>query len=163
MVEQSYDPTLIHMTSMQLFQEFANEDDTSQLASVTMQIMQTIQTNLGGKSKQYKDPALIHLFLMNNIHYIVRSVWRYEAKDLLGDDWVQRHRRIVQQHTNQYKRNAWAKILQCLSIQGLTSSGGGSGTVSGDGGTSSGASRAIVKDRFKTFNIMFEELHQKQY
>jgi len=41
------------------------------------------------------------------------------------------------------------QILQCLSIQGLTSSGGGSGTAGGDGatGSSSGASRAIVKDR----------------
>lgn len=41
------------------------------------------------------------------------------------------------------------QILQCLSIQGLTSSGGGSGTAGGDGGTgsSSGASRALVKDR----------------
>ena len=103
--------------------------------------MQALQTNLDGKSKQYKDPALTHLFLMNNIHYMVRSVRRYvmyilsefffkswmifllvntgaslisvfrsEAKDLLGDDWVQRHRRIVQQHANQYKRNAWAKV-----------------------------------------------------
>lgn len=35
---------------------------------------------------------------------------RSEAKDLLGDDWVQRHRRIVQQHANQYKRVAWAKV-----------------------------------------------------
>ncbi|XP_027364263.1 exocyst complex component EXO70A1-like isoform X2 [Abrus precatorius] len=151
-------------TLKQLFQEFEG-DDSSQLASVTMRIMQALQTNLDGKSKQYKDLALTHLFLMNNIHYIVRSVRRSEAKDLLGDDWVQRHRRIVQQHANQYKRNAWAKILQCLSIQGLTSSGGGSGTAGGDGGgtgSSSGASRAIVKDRFKSFNVMFEELHQKQ-
>ncbi|KAH1036945.1 hypothetical protein AAZX31_20G181100 [Glycine max] len=151
-------------TLKQLFQEFEGGDDSSQLASVTVRIMQALQTNLDGKSKQYKDLALTHLFLMNNIHYIVRSVRRSEAKDLLGDDWVQRHRRIVQQHANQYKRNAWAKILQCLSIQGLTSSGGGSGTAGGDSGTgsSSGASRAIVKDRFKAFNIMFEELHQKQ-
>ncbi|KAL1294951.1 hypothetical protein HN51_055796 [Arachis hypogaea] len=151
-------------TLKQLFQEFEGGDDSSQLASVTMRIMQALQTNLDGKSKQYRDPALTHLFLMNNIHYIVRSVRRSEAKDLLGDDWVQRHRRIVQQHANQYKRNAWAKILQCLSIQGLTSSGGGSGTAGGDGaaGSSSGASRALVKDRFKTFNVMFEELHQKQ-
>ncbi|MED6135329.1 hypothetical protein PIB30_117718 [Stylosanthes scabra] len=151
-------------TLKQLFQEFEGGDDSSQLASVTMRIMQALQTNLDGKSKQYRDPALTHLFLMNNIHYIVRSVRRSEAKDLLGDDWVQRHRRIVQQHANQYKRNAWAKILQCLSIQGLTSSGGGSSTAGGDGaaGSSSGASRALVKDRFKTFNVMFEELHQKQ-
>ena len=64
-------------TLKQLFQEFENADGTnSQLASVTMRIMQAVQTNLDGKSKQYKDPALTHLFLMNNIHYMVRSVRR---------------------------------------------------------------------------------------
>ncbi|XP_022746854.1 exocyst complex component EXO70A1-like [Durio zibethinus] len=149
-------------TLTQLFQEFENADGTkSQLASVTMRIMQALQTNLDGKSKQYKDPALTHLFLMNNIHYMVRSVRRSEAKDLLGDDWVQRHRRVVQQHANQYKRNAWQKILQCLSIQVLSSSGGGS-ALGSDGGNSSGVSRALVKDRFKIFNMQFEELHQRQ-
>ncbi|KAI5648365.1 hypothetical protein M9H77_34370 [Catharanthus roseus] len=149
-------------TLKQLFREFESGDDSnSQLAAVTMRIMQALQTNLDGKSKQYKDPALSHLFLMNNIHYMVRSVRRSEAKDLLGDDWVQRHRRIVQQHANQYKRIAWAKILQCLSIQGLTSSGG-SGVGADGGPNSSGVSRAIVKDRLKTFNIQFEELHQRQ-
>ncbi|KAF5948100.1 hypothetical protein HYC85_014057 [Camellia sinensis] len=150
-------------TLKQLFQEFENGGETnSQLASVTMRIMQALQTNLDGKSKQYKDPALTNLFLMNNIHYMVRSVRRSEAKDLLGDDWVQRHRRIVQQHANQYKRIAWAKILQCLSVPGLNSSGGSGNSVGGDGGNSSGASRTIVKDRLKTFNIQFEELHQRQ-
>lgn len=39
--------------------------------------MQALQTNLDGKSKQYRDPALTHLFLMNNIHYMVRSVRRF--------------------------------------------------------------------------------------
>ncbi|WZZ92332.1 hypothetical protein YC2023_120911 [Brassica napus] len=72
--------------------------------------MQALQNNLEGKSKQYKDPALTHLFLMNNIHYMVRSVRRSEAKDLLGDDWVQRHRRVVEQHANLYKRTAWTKV-----------------------------------------------------
>ncbi|KAL6545472.1 hypothetical protein OROGR_009346 [Orobanche gracilis] len=149
-------------TLKQLFQEFETGDySTSQLAAVTMRIMQALQTNLDGKSKQYRDTSLTHLFLMNNIHYMVRSVRRSEAKDLLGDDWVQRHRRIVQQHANQYKRIAWAKILQCLSVQGLTSSGGGS-SMGADGGNSSGVSRAIIKDRLRTFNIQFEELHQKQ-
>ncbi|WMV53696.1 hypothetical protein MTR67_047081 [Solanum verrucosum] len=148
-------------TLKQLFQEFENGDSNSQLATVTMRIMQALQTNLDGKSKQYKDPSLTNLFLMNNIHYMVRSVRRSEAKDLLGDDWVQRHRRVVQQHANQYKRIAWAKILQCLSIQGLTSSGG-SNSMGVDGQNSSGVSRALVKERLKTFNIQFEDLHQRQ-
>ncbi|KAI4348891.1 hypothetical protein L6164_009557 [Bauhinia variegata] len=135
-----------------LFQEFDASDTDAQLAAVTTRIMQALQNNLDGKSKQYKDPALTQLFLMNNVHYIVRSVRRSEAKDLLGDDWVQIHRRIVQQHANQYKRISWAKILQCLTVQGANSSGG----------DSSGLSRAAIKDRYKTFNIQFEELHQRQ-
>ncbi|PSS04992.1 Exocyst complex component EXO70A1 like [Actinidia chinensis var. chinensis] len=150
-------------TLKQLFQEFeTGEESHAQLASVTRRIMQALQTNLDGKSKQYKDPALTNLFLMNNIHYMVRSVRRSEAKDLLGDDWIQRHRRIVEQHAKQYKRIAWAKILQCLSIQGSLSSIGGGSSIGVDGGNSSGVSRAIVKDRLKTFNIQFEELHQRQ-
>ncbi|KAF7811495.1 exocyst complex component EXO70A1-like [Senna tora] len=73
-------------TLKQLFQEFANGDDTSQLATVTMQIMQALQTNLDGKSKQYKDPALTHLFLMNNIHYIVRSVRRFKTFNIMFEE-----------------------------------------------------------------------------
>nr|CAJ86037.1 H0723C07.3 [Oryza sativa] len=147
-------------TLKQLFQEFKGEDGTgSELATVTMSIMQALQNNLDAKAKQYKDPALMHIFLMNNIHYIVKSVRRSEAKDLLGDDWIQRHRRIVQQNANHYRRIAWSKVLQCLSGQGLTSSGG-SGQVGSEGGNSSGASRAAVKER--SFNVLFEEIYQKQ-
>ncbi|KAG8370525.1 hypothetical protein BUALT_Bualt14G0125900 [Buddleja alternifolia] len=148
-----------HSTLLQLFKEFGNGDAEEQLASITTRIMQALQSNLDGKSKQYKDPALTQLFLMNNIHYIVRSVRRSEAKDLLGDDWVQIHRRVVQQHANQYKRIAWSKILQCLSVQGLQS--GGSGSF-GDNGSTAGVSRSNVKDRFKNFNFLFEEIHQRQ-
>ncbi|XP_022744484.1 exocyst complex component EXO70A1-like isoform X2 [Durio zibethinus] len=152
-------------TLKQLFQEFDDGDGEvdadAQLTNVTTRIMQALQTNLDGKSKQYKDPALTQLFLMNNIHYIVRSVRRSEAKDLLGDDWVQIHRRIVQQHANQYKRISWAKILQCLTIQGAAPPGGGGGGLLG-GDSGSGVSRAMVKDRFKTFNVQFEDLHLRQ-
>lgn len=69
---RSYQSTL-----KQLFQEFDDGDSESQLTAVTTRIMQALQNNLDGKSKQYKDPALTQLFLMNNIHYIVRSVRRF--------------------------------------------------------------------------------------
>ncbi|KAI9154557.1 hypothetical protein LWI28_028068 [Acer negundo] len=143
-------------TLKQLFQEFDDGDPDAQLATVTTRIMQALQNNLDGKSKQYKDPALTQLFLMNNIHYIVRSVRRSEAKDLLGDDWVQIHRRIVQQHANQYKRVSWAKILQCLTVPGAAP-GSGAGADA-----TSNVSRAAIKEKFKTFNSQFEELHQRQ-
>lgn len=52
------------------------------------------------------------------------------------------------------------QILQCLTIQGAATSGGGGSILGGD--TGSGVSRGMVKDRFKTFNVQFEELHIRQ-
>ncbi|KAM3199005.1 exocyst complex component EXO70A1 [Capsicum annuum] len=144
-------------TLKQLFGD-ADEGHKDQLGVITTRILQALQSNLDGKSKQYKDPALTQLFLMNNIHYIVRSVRRSEAKDVLGDDWVQIHRRVVQQHANQYKRISWSKILQTLSVQG----GSGNASFTGEVSSSASISRSGVKDRFKTFNMLFEEIHQRQ-
>ncbi|KAK6778780.1 hypothetical protein RDI58_025498 [Solanum bulbocastanum] len=148
-------------TLKQLFGDADDGNSKDQLGVITTRILQALQSNLDGKSKQYKDPALTQLFLMNNIHYIVRSVRRSEAKDVLGDDWVQIHRRVVQQHANQYKRISWSKILQTLSVQGA--SPGGNSSFTGEVVSSNtGISRSAVKDRFKTFNMLFEEIHQRQ-
>ena len=54
----------------------------------------------------------------------------------------------------------YLQILQCLTVQASNSSGGG-GPIGGDG-SGSQLSRAGVKDRFKTFNVQFEEIHQRQ-
>uniref|UniRef100_A0A8R7P8F0 Exocyst subunit Exo70 family protein n=1 Tax=Triticum urartu TaxID=4572 RepID=A0A8R7P8F0_TRIUA len=149
-------------TLKQLFQEFNREDGTgSELAYITMSIMEALQNNLDAKAKQYKDPALMHIFLMNNINYIVKYVGRSEAKNLLGDDWIQRNRGIVQRNTYQYRMVGWSKVLQCLSLESH------SGTVS----------RTVVKERFahmqnivlpydairfRSFNVLFGEIYEKQ-
>lgn len=52
------------------------------------------------------------------------------------------------------------QILQCLSVQGVQS--GGSGSYGDGGGSTTGISRQMVKDRFKNFNMLFEEIHQRQ-
>jgi len=35
---------------------------------------------------------------------------RSKAKFLLGDDWIQRQQKIVQQHTNIHQHVAWEKV-----------------------------------------------------
>ncbi|CAD6268348.1 unnamed protein product [Miscanthus lutarioriparius] len=142
-----------------LFQQPQSGSETeSQLAIITMMIMQAFQNNLNGKSKQYKDPGLSHIFLMNNLHYMVMFVRRSESNDILGGDWIQRHRKIVQQNANQYKRVAWAKIFQTLSVQ-VT---GGNSSSSPSDVSSTGVSRTMIKEQFKSFNMQFEDLHAKQ-
>jgi exocyst complex protein 7 len=49
-------------------------DGESLLAAAMMPIMPVLQTNLDGKSKLHKDPALTELFLMNDINYMVEYV-----------------------------------------------------------------------------------------
>ena len=53
------------------------EDETversdSQLAAMTVKTLSALQANLEGKSKLYRDPALSQIFLMNNIHCMVK-------------------------------------------------------------------------------------------
>ncbi|XP_048559974.1 exocyst complex component EXO70A1-like isoform X1 [Triticum urartu] len=158
-----------YLSSLKLiFQESSNGDGTkSGLVSEISGIIHAVETNLDVKAKQYKDHALGILFLMNNINYIVRSIRSSEAKDLVGDDWIQRRRRTVQQHATQYKRVAWGKVLDCLSAQGLTSSVGSAtegiaGSVGSIGSHSSTTSTSVIKARFKSFNKQFEEVCQTQ-
>uniref|UniRef100_A0A0A9GR41 Exocyst subunit Exo70 family protein n=1 Tax=Arundo donax TaxID=35708 RepID=A0A0A9GR41_ARUDO len=132
-----------------------------------MDVIHGLETNLDAKSKQYKDHCLAHLFLMNNIQYIVRSICRSELKDLFGDDWIQRRRRIVQQHATQYRRVSWGKALDFLSAQGLTSSLGSTrgSTQRGVriiGSYSCKTSKSVIKERFRSFNMQFEEVCQTQ-
>ncbi|MED6109750.1 hypothetical protein PIB30_036400 [Stylosanthes scabra] len=132
------------------FQEFEGGEYSSEIK----QIMQELQSKLDLKSEQYRDdPAFKHLFLMNNIYYIVKFVQSFEAKEILGNDWVRVHVGIVQYHAKQYIRNGWAESLRCISEEGI---------YRRVFGMSTGVSRAILKDRLRTFNDMFEKLHQKQ-
>ncbi|KAM0895604.1 hypothetical protein ACQ4PT_023735 [Festuca glaucescens] len=157
-----------HSSLKLIFQESSNGDGTnSGLVSEFTGVVHALETNLDVKAKKYKDLALGNLFLMNNISYIVRSICSSKVKDLFGDDWVQRRRRIVQQHATQYKRVAWAKVLECLSSQGLTSSVGSAvegtlGSIGSIGSYSGTTSTSVIKARFRSFNKQFEEVCQTQ-
>ncbi|KAJ0792635.1 putative exocyst complex component Exo70, cullin repeat-like-containing domain superfamily [Helianthus annuus] len=83
MVERKPGKYILNKNELKL-DSYCNYD--AQLAKITMWIMQALQNNLDGKAKNYKDQALTQLFMMNNNHYIVRSVRRSDAKDVLGDD-----------------------------------------------------------------------------
>eukprot|EP00270_Netrium_digitus_P005542 TRINITY_DN1738_c0_g1_i1.p1 TRINITY_DN1738_c0_g1~~TRINITY_DN1738_c0_g1_i1.p1 ORF type:complete len:439 (-),score=139.94 TRINITY_DN1738_c0_g1_i1:221-1495(-) len=137
-------------TLQELFGDEKMEGGKPKLTVITTRILAVLQTNLELKAKLYRDAALTQLFLMNNVHYMVRTIRKGDLKELLGDDWVQRHRRIVQQHATSYQRAAWNKVFTCLTAQGLIPPG--EQTVN----------RQLLKERFKNFNTAFEELHVRQ-
>lgn len=140
------------------FIEFAKEDrqgdhsNTTPLARRLLSITSLLESNLEGKSKLYKDIALSHLFMMNNIRYIVQKVKGSELRTLLGDDWIRRHSGQVRQYATNYQRSAWRKVLSCLRDEGIYIGGSSSSKVS----------KEALKDRFKSFNAVFEEVYRNQ-
>ncbi|KAF3336484.1 exocyst complex component EXO70A1-like protein [Carex littledalei] len=100
------------LTQILLEYKTGDQEEGLQFGPIILRILQALQSSVEAKSKHYKDQGQSHLFLVNNIHYMVTSVHKTEAaKELLGDDWTQRQRRVVQLNANQYRRLSWAKFL----------------------------------------------------
>lgn len=130
----------------------SDSDDQSVLSLHLVWTTLILQNNLEGKSKVYKDISLSHIFLMNNVHYIVQKVKGSDLRALIGDDWLRKHSGKVRQYATNYQRATWMKVLSCLRDEGLHVGGS----------FSSGVSKTALKERFKSFNAAFEEVHRSQ-
>ncbi|KAF7125001.1 hypothetical protein RHSIM_Rhsim12G0211400 [Rhododendron simsii] len=119
-------------------------------------IMTTLQSNLDGKSKHYKDPALGYLFMMNNVHYIVQKAKaESNLREMIGDGYLRKLSGKYRQLATSYQRSSWVKVMQCLRDEGLHGNGSSTSVF--------GVSKSTaVKERFKSFNLAFEEVHKTQ-
>jgi exocyst complex protein 7 len=107
-----------------------------------------LQCKVDSKSNLYKDVALSYLFLMNNLHYIVKKVKGSKLLGLLGYGWLRKNQEKVRHYAANYERAAWMKALHCLRDEGIHVTGG----------ISTGVSQQVLKDRFKGFNFAIEEV-----
>ncbi|KAK9104159.1 hypothetical protein Scep_021003 [Stephania cephalantha] len=116
-----------------------------------LSLISSLESNIEEKSKVYEDGGMQYVFLMNNILYIVQKVKDSELGKLLGDNWVRKRRGLVRQHATSYLRASWSKVLSCLKDEGV-----------GSGGSSNNISKVTLKERFKNFNLGFEEIYRNQ-
>lgn len=129
------------------------EGQASTLALHLIWIIVILQFNLDGKSKHYKDTSLAHLFMMNNVHYIVQKIkGSPELREMIGDDYLRKMTGKFRFSATNYQRATWVRVLYCLRDEGLHVSGS----------FSSGVSKSALRERFKAFNSMFEEVHRTQ-
>ncbi|KAK9142150.1 hypothetical protein Syun_011550 [Stephania yunnanensis] len=129
------------------------DNNLSPLAVHLIWIIAILLANLDGKSKHYKDASLTHLFIMNNVHYIVQKIkGSPELREMIGDDYLKRLTGKFRHAATNYQRATWVRVLYCLRDEGLHVSGS----------FSSGVSKTALRERFKTFNSMFEDVHRTQ-
>lgn len=128
-------------------------EEKTPLALHLIWVIVILQFNLEGKSKHYKDASLAHLFMMNNVHYIVQKIkGSPELREMIGDDYLRKLTGKFRLAATNYQRSTWVRVLYCLRDEGLHVSGS----------FSSGVSKSALRERFKTFNAMFEEVHRTQ-
>ncbi|KAG1334355.1 exocyst complex component EXO70A1 [Cocos nucifera] len=133
--------------------DFPEPENQSPLAAHLIWIIVILQHNLEDKANLYKDSALSHLFLMNNVHYIVNKVkGSPELRKLIGDDYLRKLTAKFRQSATSYQRATWVRILNCLRDEGIHVSGS----------FSSGVSKATLRERFRAFNAAFDEVHRTQ-
>ncbi|CAI9259984.1 unnamed protein product [Lactuca saligna] len=122
------------------------EEESSILSKQLLSVIQLLDSNLETKSALYKDASLGYIFLMNNDRFILQTV--KEMNGVLGDNWCRRKSSDVRNYHKSYQRETWNRLLQCLTQEGVQVKGK--------------PNRRILKERFKNFNAMFDEIYKTQ-
>ncbi|KAI3454815.1 hypothetical protein Pfo_011478 [Paulownia fortunei] len=102
-----------------------------------------LEANLDTKSSLYKDCSLKHIFMMNNIHYMVQKIRNSKISPYFGDDWIRNHVGKFRQHAMCYERVTWSSILTLLRDDGKVG-------------------KATLKARCRAFTTAFEGVYKNQ-
>lgn len=113
------------------------------LALHLQSVASMLESNLERKSNLYKDDSLKHIFLMNNIHYMVQKIKNSKIRTCFGDEWIKEHIVKYVQHEKSYERITWIPILSLIT--GYEKSG-----------------KAVLKERCRNFSIAFEDVYKNQ-
>ncbi|KAL2915192.1 exocyst complex component exo70 [Polyrhizophydium stewartii] len=117
-------------------------------------MIESLLTDLDIKSKGYKKPTLTTLFLLNNYHYIHKSIKSCKLAEFAAPEVVDSIEKSIKKQLDVY-RNSWMPVIEHLmdttkiSEQKIVTA-------------MSKQQREAVKERFKNFNKEFDELFQTQ-
>lgn len=110
-----------------------------------LSIVSILESNLNTRSMLYKDAALQNIFLMNNIYYMFQKVKDSELRTFFNDNWIKETKRKFRNYEMRYERASWPSVLSFLKDEG-----------------GSTPSNSVLKDKFKHFNLAFEEVYRNQ-
>lgn len=116
---------------------------SSIVATYLQSLTSILEDNLYKRSNLYRDCSLKHIFLMNNIHYMVEKIRNSDIRPYFGDDWIRIHLVKFRQHAMYYERETWLSMLTYLHDDGKVG-------------------KAALKARCRDFTAAFEDLYKTQ-
>ncbi|KAG6518623.1 exocyst complex component EXO70H1-like [Zingiber officinale] len=94
---------------------------TSPPLVLVARLIETLLLKLDGKADAYHDAALSHLFMANNLQYVVNKVGSCALRGLLGNDWSARHAAKARHHLARYERVAWGPLAAMVPATEVSS------------------------------------------
>lgn len=127
----------------------SSETPSSAFLKQIATMLDLLDANLNAKSNLYKDPSLRYIFLMNNGRYVLQRMKGVtQVYQMMGEHWRRKRSSELRQYHKSYQRETWSKVLNILNHEGLQVNGK--------------VNKTLLKERFKTFNAMFDEIHRTQ-
>ncbi|CAK8537889.1 unnamed protein product [Lathyrus sativus] len=131
---------------LQAYRKVDNEVEASSFFLKQMeQIMEMLPRKLIAKLKNFKDPALCHIFMVNNRSHIEAMNQSSELETIFGNDWFQKNKAKIRQNIELYKRISWNRVLDFLKLD-----------------NNDNITEELLKEKIHLFNTHFEEVCKVQ-
>ncbi|KAL6175423.1 hypothetical protein ACLB2K_052064 [Fragaria x ananassa] len=128
-------------------QKFISPSTLSPTSLHFLSIVGILKSDLESRSKLYHNEALQHIFMLNNLHYMVQKIKNTRLEILFGDEWIRTQKSKVQQHVKDYVRATWSSAVSLLRD---------------DIRVPHFLSKTSSKNRLKAFTVAFEEVYKTQ-
>ncbi|XP_047163820.1 exocyst complex component EXO70B1-like [Vigna umbellata] len=79
-------------------------------------MIELVESSLEANSKNYKNPSLRYVFIMNNRRFIEVETKLNGLGLSFGDDWLHKNTRKIQENLELYLRSSWNKIVDLLRV-----------------------------------------------
>ncbi|CAK9255924.1 unnamed protein product [Sphagnum jensenii] len=151
LVSEFYSPVMDKVLKIDQNWRGQEQSEEQGLAYGVLLFMQALELQVERRSREFSDPALRHIFMMNNLWYMRTRARRCELGPLLGETWLTEQRQKVQQHALAYEHEVWGHVLHHLNQEGMMGPAGGRGSA-----------RELVRQRLSRFTAALEESCARQ-
>ncbi|XP_037035479.1 exocyst complex component 7 [Bradysia coprophila] len=149
------DSTYSSQINLQKIQS-AEDRNKAILGLYIKKVLSELNLTIISKCEQYSDNATKHLFRLNNIHYILKSLQRSNLLDIVSftePDCERSYQELIQELKSSY-RKSWSRLV--VNIYPLDD------LPRPINGKVKEKERAIIKDRFSAFNKELDEACKNQ-
>lgn len=153
-----YSPILDKLLKIDKNWQFEEEEEQGGLPHGVLLFMQAVELQVEQCSEEYSDPALRHLFIMNNLYYMCNRVGKCQhLGPMLGETWLNEQQQKVQQHSLAYEREVCRHMLHQLNLEE-----GRMAMASVGSGRGSSSTRELMRKRLQGFTTALEEVCTRQ-